>query len=181
MPTAISHAAVAVAAGLAFAPRDVPNYFWPLAVACSIIADADAIGFSFDVPYGHFFGHRGFFHSPFLALFFSIFVTFIFFRDTEIFSKRWFFYFIFFFFLSASHGILDAFTNGGLGIALLSPLSNTRYFSPWTPIPVSPIGIKAFLSEGGLMVLKSELWWIWIPSFLIAGISTFIRAIATRL
>ena len=56
MPSVISHAAVAVAAGLAFAPRDVPNHFWSLSIACSIIPDTDVIGFSFGIPYGHLFG-----------------------------------------------------------------------------------------------------------------------------
>ena len=111
MPSVVSHVAVAVAAGVAFAPRDVPNHFWSLSVACSIIPDADVIGFSFGIPYAHFFGHRGFFHSSFFGLLMSIFLVGVFFRDVEIFSRRWFFYFAFFFLLSASHGILDAFTS----------------------------------------------------------------------
>jgi len=90
------------------------------------------------------------------------------------------FYFIFFFLLSASHGIFDAFTNGGLGIALLSPFDNTRYFFPWTPIIVSPLGIKGLLSNWGLIVIKSELLWIWLPSFLIVIISTLVRILAAR-
>jgi len=180
MPSVISHTAVAFAAGIAFAPRDVPSHFWSLSIVCSIIHDADVIGFSFGIPYGHFFGHRGFFHSPFFGLLMSIFLVGIFFCDVEIFSKQWFFYLIFFFLLSASHGILDAFTNGGLGIALLSPFDNTRYFFPWTPIMVSPIGINAFFSKWGLGVIKSELLWIWLPSFLIVVVSTLIRAVAVR-
>ncbi len=180
MPSAISHAAVAVAAVIAFAPRDAPNHFWSLSIFCSILADADVVGFFFGIPYHHFFGHRGFFHSPFFALFISIFAAMFFFRDAELFSKRWFFYFIFFFLLSASHGILDAFTNGGLGIALLSPFSKTRYFFPWTPIVVSPIGIEAFISTWGFMAIKSELLWVWFPAFLIAVLSTAIRSMAAR-
>jgi hypothetical protein len=39
MPSVISHAVVAGAAGVAFAPQDVPNRFWPIAVACSVIPD----------------------------------------------------------------------------------------------------------------------------------------------
>jgi inner membrane protein len=180
MPSVISHAAVAVASGIAFAPRDVPDHFWSLSIICSIIPDADVIAFSLGIPYNHFFGHRGFFHSPFFAFLMSIFVVGVFFSDIEIFSRQWFFYFIFIFLLSASHGILDAFTNGGLGIALLSPFDNTRYFFPWTPIMVSPIGIKGFFSKWGLMVIKSELLWIWLPSFLIVVVSTVIRVLASR-
>ncbi len=180
MPSVISHTAVAVAAGVAFAPENVPDRFWVLSIACSTLPDADILGFSFGIPYGHFLGHRGFFHSPFFSLLLSILLVSIFFRDVEIFSKRWFFYLIFFFLLSASHGILDAFTNGGHGIALLSPFDNTRYFFPWTPIVVSPIGIKAFFSKWGLMVMKSELLWIWLPSSLMVLVSMLVRYLARQ-
>ena len=180
MPSTISHAVVAIAGGIAFAPRDVPRRFWTLSIVCSLIADADVIGFAFGIPYDNFFGHRGFFHSPFFALIMSAMVTSVFFRSTALLNGRRYFYFLFFFVLTASHGILDAFTNGGLGIALLSPFSNTRYFFPWTPITVSPIGIKAFFSEWGYMVMKSEFLWICLPAFLIASISTVIRTVASK-
>jgi len=180
VPSVISHAAVAVAAGIAFAPRDVPDHFWSLAIVCSIIPDADGIGFTFGIPYDHYFGHRGFFHSPFFALLVSVFLVGFFFRDVEVFSRRWFFYFTFFFLLSASHGVLDALTNGGLGIALLSPFDDTRYFFPWRPIVVSPIGIKALFSRWGLMVIRSELLWVWLPSFLIVVVSTVIRVMPAK-
>jgi inner membrane protein len=176
----VTHAVVAAAAGVAFAPRDVPNHFWSLSIVCSIIPDADVIGFSFGIPYHHIFGHRGFFHSPFFGLLMSIFIVCVFFRDIEIFSSQWFCYFIFFFLLSASHGVLDAFTNGGLGIALLSPFDNTRYFFPWRPIIVSPIGVASFFSRWGLDVIKSELLWLWLPSFLMVVVSAVIRVVAVR-
>ena len=180
MPSLISHAAVAVAAGAAFAPRDVSGQFWILAVLCSILPDADVFGFFFGIPYHHVFGHRGFFHSPFFGLLLSILAVSIFSRNTDVFSSSWFFYFIFFFLLAASHGILDAFTNGGLGIALLSPFDPTRYFFPWTPIEVSPIGVKAFFSKWGLAVMMSELQWIWLPSFIMVVLSTLIRDFVSR-
>lgn len=180
MPSVISHAAIAVAAGISFAPRGVPHHFWSVAIVCSVISDADVIAFSFGIPYGHFFGHRGFFHSPFFGLLMSIFCVILFFRDAPIFSRQWFFYLIFFFLLSASHGILDAFTSGGLGIALLSPFDNRRYFFPWTPIMVSPIGIRGMFSKWGLMVIKSELLWIWMPSFFVAFVSMVVRFLTAR-
>jgi inner membrane protein len=180
VPTIISHTVVAVAAGKAFAPKNAPTHFWLLSIVCSIIPDADVIGLYFGVPYGHFLGHRGFFHSPFFSVLLSIFIVGVFFNNEVIFSKQWFFYLIFFSLLSTSHGILDAFTNGGLGIALLSPFDNTRYFFPWTPIIVSPLGIKGLLSNWGMMAIKSELLWIWLPSFLVAIISTMARIVAAR-
>jgi membrane-bound metal-dependent hydrolase YbcI (DUF457 family) len=56
----------------------------------------------------------------------------------------------------ASHVVLDTMTDGGLGCALLWPFSNRRYFAPWNPIPVAPIG-KAFFSRRGLSVAMVEL------------------------
>lgn len=180
MPSAITHAAVAAAAGAAFAPRDIPPYFWPLSIACSILPDADVIAFSLGIPYHHFFGHRGFFHSPFFGLLMSLFLAAVLFGEAGIFSGRWFFFCIFFFLLWASHGILDAFTNGGRGIALLAPFDNTRYFFPWRPIQVAPIGIKPFWGPWGWSVMKSELLWVWLPSACIVLIATIIRAVIGR-
>jgi len=55
-------------------------------------------------------------------------------------------------------------TSGGFGIAFFAPFSNARYFFPWRPIVVSPIGIGAFFSHRGLEVMPSELVWIWLPA-----------------
>jgi len=69
---------------------------------------------------------------------------------------------------TASRGFLDAMTDGGLGVAFFSPFDNHRYFFPWRPIRVSPIGIGRFFSPRGLDVLQSELLWIWLPAGLLA-------------
>ena len=45
---------------------------------------------------------------------------------------------------------------------------------------VSPISVGAFFSKWGLMVIKSELLWVWLPSFLMVVISTVIRVVAGR-
>jgi inner membrane protein len=74
-----------------------------------------------------------------------------------------------------SHGLLDAATNGGLGVAFLSPFSNRRYFFSFRPVEVSPIGIRPFFSERGIEVLRSEAFWIWLPSAALAGIVWIIR------
>ena len=47
-------------------------------------------------------------------------------------------------------------TDGGLGCALLWPISLTRYFAPWRPIPVAPIGL-GFLSIDGAFIALVEL------------------------
>lgn len=77
-------------------------------------------------------------------------------------------------------GLLDAMTNGGRGIALLSPVSNQRYFLPWTPIEVSPIGVRAFISQRGLAVMKSEILWIWLPVVSMAIFGWIVRRFKFR-
>jgi inner membrane protein len=68
---------------------------------------------------------------------------------------------------AASHGALDALTNGGLGIALLSPFSNERFFSPWRPILVSPISVSGFLTGRAVPILASELVFVWLPALVL--------------
>lgn len=140
--------------------------FWILAAVCSFIPDADVISFSFGIPYGSFWGHRGFTHSFVFALLFGALITLVFYYKIA-FTKKGIVYFLFFSLATASHSILDAMTNGGLGVAFFSPFDNTRYFFPFRPIQVSPIGAGKFFSLWGLRVLLSELVWIGIPSIVI--------------
>jgi inner membrane protein len=65
------------------------------------------------------------------------------------------------------HPLLDAFTDGGLGVALLWPWSHERIFASWRPIEVSPIG-AGFFSLRGIEVLWSELKWVVLPTLLLA-------------
>jgi len=163
VPTPITHAFIPIALGKTVTDRKMPLRFWILVVFCSVLPDADVIGFRFGIEYGDFLGHRGFFHSLFFAFLLSSAIVLLVFRKTPLFSKKWWLIWAFFFGISASHGVLDAFTDGGLGIALLSPFCTSRYFSPWRPLRVSPIGIRAFLMFRGGAVLVSEIVWIWLP------------------
>jgi len=75
------------------------------------------------------------------------------------------------FLATASHGVFDALTNGGRGIAFFAPFSWTRYFFPFCPIEVSPLSVTRFLSERGWLVLRSEVYWVWLPSGVFAGLA----------
>lgn len=70
---------------------------------------------------------------------------------------------VFLFVSGASHGLLDTLTNGGLGIALLWPFSDERYFAPAQVIQVSPINPARFFSKRAVDVLLSEGRWVWLP------------------
>ena len=78
-------------------------------------------------------------------------------------------------FCTVSHGVLDAMTDGGLGVAFFAPWNNERYFLPWRPLKVPPIGIPAFFSRRGLVVLGSELLWVALPLVLIAVVGVALR------
>ena len=71
--------------------------------------------------------------------------------------------------MTASHGVLDAMTDGGIGVALLAPFDTRRYYLPWRPIVVSPLGLRPFLSAWGMAVLASEAVWVWLPAALFAA------------
>ena len=87
----------------------------------------------------------------------------------------------FLFFLGASHGVLDAFTDGGLGVALLAPFDNTRYYMPWRPIPVAPIGMRYYFSSWGLSVTAFEAVYLWLPLLIaLAGILVVRRSLRRR-
>ena len=167
MPTIFTHAAIGLSGGRIFSLNKQSKKFWFFAILLPVLPDADSITFLFNIPYWHDFGHRGFFHSVFFAFLLVVTIMLIFFKEDEIFSKSWFAKLSFFFLITMSHGMLDAFTNGGLGIALLAPFDNTRYFFPYRPIPVSPIGLGSFLSAWGAAVLTAEIVCIWIPLILL--------------
>ena len=75
--------------------------------------------------------------------------------------------FWFVFVSASSHGLLDMLTNGGLGVALLWPVSNERFFFPIQPIEVSPLSVRRILSEAGAKVLRSEMLWVWAPALVV--------------
>ncbi len=177
MASLFGHALASVTLGTTFSKTIQHWKFWTLGIFCSIIPDADVISFSLGISYGDFWGHRGFTHSFVFALLLGILITVLFFRK-NIFSKTGLAYVLFFTLSTASHSILDAMTTGGLGVAFFSPFDTTRYFFPWRPIKVSPIGIANFFSQWGKTVLLSELIWIGIPSLVYIGVIKIFKRIS---
>src|ERR1700760_1766773 len=128
MASAISHAVAAFGIGSAVNPANSPKLVWLAGVACSVIPDLDVIGFRFGIRYGDFWGHRGFTHSlMFAALLAGVAAVAIHRVYTETPRLR---LFLCLFVAAASHGFLDALTDGGLGVAFFSPFDNHRYFLP---------------------------------------------------
>lgn len=179
MASIFGHALTAVAIGKSFSKTMTDWKFWLLGMGCAMFPDADVIGFSFGIEYSSFWGHRGFSHSLVFALFFGVLITFLFYNN-QIRSKKGLLLILFFFLCTASHGILDAMTTGGRGVAFFSPFDDARHFFSWRPIKVSPIGIERFFTERGLRVIKSELIWIAFPSFMYILATVIFRKITVK-
>jgi inner membrane protein len=167
LASAFSHAVAALGIGTCFGSPAFPKRIWAAGVVCSVIPDVDVLGFRFGIHYADFWGHRGFTHSLLFAVLLSTFVALLSSRRVSP-GESLFWVWSYLFLATASHGILDAMTDGGLGVAFFSPFDNHRYFLPWRPIRVAPIGVGRFFTERGLAVLQSELLWIWLPAGVLA-------------
>ena len=163
MPTVFTHPAIPLVIGLGLGKDVIPTPLLISGIAVSVLPDLDVLAFRYGISYASNYGHRGFSHSLLFALILALLGASAFRYFQTSFGRA----FLFLFLAAVSHGILDAFTNGGLGIAFLWPWSTERFFVPMQVIQVSPIGISRFLSLRGVSVLISEIIWVWIPCLMI--------------
>jgi inner membrane protein len=171
MPTVISHPAVPTALAMIGGRRKVSWRLFGAATVASILPDLDTIGYHLGIPYEHLMGHRGFSHS--IAFAFAVALLGVAFAGW--FHSGRLITFLVLFISTVSHGILDAMSSGGLGIAFLSPFSNERYFFPWRPIKVSPLSLEPFFGLRGWQVIRSEMIFVWLPSLVLGGFGLFGR------
>jgi inner membrane protein len=145
----LGHVAIGMAAGRAYGRRGRRAVVAMVALsAVSLLPDLDVVAFALDIPYAHAFGHRGASHSLAAALALGLLALA---PPSESRLRTALFVTV----VAASHSLLDALTDGGLGVALLWPFTSARFFAPWQPIPVAPIGAN-MLSARGLYVLGVE-------------------------
>jgi inner membrane protein len=164
MPTLFTHAVVPLMLGGAAGRRIISRRLLAAGTIAAMLPDVDVLAFRFHIAYADGFGHRGATHSIAFALLLAV--------AAALGHRRWHatpwqsagFVGL----ATLSHPLLDACTNGGLGVALWWPLSDARWFAPFHPIAVSPIGVR-FFSERGWQVLASELYWVWLPTAIIAA------------
>src|SRR5262249_6401189 len=144
MPSVFSHAIAAVAVGAVAVGGKSRAIVWGLGALCAVAPDLDVVtSFVFRIPYHHMLGHRGLSHSLLLAAVLGILIAAVAHRplaESPGMAKLS----VLFFIATASHGLLDSMTDGGLGVAFFAPFSDTRYFMPWRPIAVSPILLRVF-------------------------------------
>lgn len=177
MPTVFTHPAVPLALGLGLGRGLISRRLLVGGVIGSVLPDLDVAAFRFGIPYAAEFGHRGFSHSLLFALLVALLGA-CFCRSLRTSFLR---ALLFLFAAGGSHGLLDAFTNGGLGIALFWPWSDERFFAPVRVIEVSPLSLGAFLSARGVVVLQSELIWVWLPACAVGMLLKTARLVLTRL
>jgi inner membrane protein len=118
----------------------------------SLLPDADVLGFRFGIRYADAWGHRGATHSMVFALGVAVVVALIA-RAFRLGALR---AAVVATIVVGSHALLDTLTDGGLGCALFWPFDKHRYFAPFNPIPVAPIG-RHFFSRVGFSVALREL------------------------
>ncbi len=163
MPSAITHfvagAAIALPLGDSKAMREVidPKGLAVVSGLLSIAPDLDVLQMGV-IPYAHFWGHRGFPHSPFfLTLVGLVLSTALYLLVQRVTAQHWRRLSAVFVLSLVSHPLLDCLTDGGLGVMQFYPFSDGRFFFPWQPIRVSPISVSAFLSGRAVPILLSEL------------------------
>ena len=155
----LGHVAVGMAAGRLYAARSTEGpgaAGWRRLLglqlglaALALLPDADVIAFRLGIPYAAPFGHRGASHSLLVALCLGLCCS------LAASPRRRLLALALCTAVALSHGLLDSLTDGGLGVALLWPWDQTRYFAPWRPLPVAPIG-RRLLSARGLRVMTTE-------------------------
>jgi inner membrane protein len=122
----------------------------------SIFPDFDVFS---SAAYGALMGHRGITHTLVFALWMSFLVASLSFRRLQ--ANLWTLTVILFL-ATASHGLLDALTRGGMSIPFFWPLTDERYGN-WGPIPVSDLAFE-FPDPRRSRALRSELFWVWLPT-----------------
>lgn len=172
----IGHVAVGMVTGRLHARGSARSVAASMAVfaALSVAPDLDAISFVLRIPYAAPWGHRGASHSLAMALLAGLLASVV----AHVCAWPRLKTAVLVALTVASHGLLDALTNGGLGVALLWPWSDARFFAPVHPIPVAPIG-RDFFTARGWAVAAQELV-LFSPLFAWALLAGWLRRVAGR-
>lgn len=168
MPLTTTHALVPLAGAIVFVKRPIP---WRIITAAILAAAAPDLDFATNPIWGVQWGlsplsvyaHRGAAHSLFVALAAGLLAA-IFHKQLRV---RPLAAAVAVGAAMASHGLLDMFTDFGLPVAYLWPVSSARLFADWRPIHSGPV-IWGHLVTEAFARQSYELWHIIIPMFAIA-------------
>jgi inner membrane protein len=114
----------------------------------SLAPDLDFFGTYWGgIRYGSPWFHRGATHSIAMALLGAAVVT------SLVRPSRWKSFALVAAAVAASHGLLDSMTDGGMAIASFWPATSHRFFLPWRPIHVAPMGARLLSKAGAHMIV----------------------------
>jgi inner membrane protein len=162
MPSILTHAFVAGSLGATFPENSLPKRAIVAGIVCGILPDIDTLGHLVGIPLGSAWGHRGITHSLLFALAVSVAAAGIVGLSGRS-PRRWAAPWPYLLLCIASHGVLDAMTNAGAGVAFLEPFSDRRFFLPWHPIVGAPLNVSRLIGMKGIAIAVSEVRWVWIP------------------
>jgi len=163
MSSLFGHAMAGLAISAAYTQGRPPRRVLALATACAMAPDLDWFTAFFPAAEHSTLAHRGLSHSLLAALLLAAGAMFLGFRPQLRSPRHWACMLT----AAFSHGLLDACTFGGTGVAFLLPFSDVRFVCAWQPIFVSPIPLSGRLLDWLLFSLGTELVWIGIPAALI--------------
>lgn len=150
MPSSIAHASVAVLLRPVFGDRVATDRILATAGIVAALIDVDAIGRPFHLgDIAWLGGHRAVTHSVFLAIAFGVVA--VLWRARHDSRKIAVATGVYFGPVLLSHGVLDAFTTYGEGVAFFAPLSMTRWKSSWQPF-------------SGIL---PEMLLLWMPAYVV--------------
>ena len=172
---------IAASALSTVAPKDLPRIRLGIVLGLlAMIPDLDVIGFRFGIAYADALGHRGFTHSIVFASIAAVLTPFVAFPKITTFRRTWWVLVGLAFVATLSHGVIDAFTDAGLGVGFFIPFDDSRYFAPWRPLATSPLSISAFINGPAIRILANEFLWIGVPVLGLFGILHLIRRMGGR-
>ncbi len=175
MPTVFTHALAGAAIAGSLAPSPRVRTLALIGAAVAVLPDADVTGWYLGYHYhSSLLGHRGLTHSLLFAAVVATVAAFWLRRKAPP-SSSLLRVGLCLFLAMASHGLLDALTDGGSGVAFFAPFDTERYFFPATPILVAPLRAAALFTARGAAVMASEIVWVWIPAALFVAIATLVR------
>ena len=176
MPSLLGHAAAGLAITSAFHRDRLPKRTWVLAAFCAVAPDLDWFVSLLNLHRGHVLNHRGAAHSLFAALLVAAAVYFLGFRKDQRRGAVWLCLTV----AALSHGLLDACTAGGVGVALFMPFSETRWACIWQPGQVAPLPYGREHVSTFLDSLWNEAFWIGLPALAVSGWSRLARQVRIR-
>ena len=162
VPTIYTHAIAGAGLGSLLASGRQKWLFWVLVFVLPMTPDLDVFS---TARYGSMAGHRGFTHTLAFAIVVGGLVALLSYRYLRV---RFMPLCLVQVLVTASHAILDVFTDGGFGLPLLWPLTEYR-FGPLGPIHVA--------DADGNRTFRTEVWYVWLPTLGLVAINIAYRTL----